>query len=74
MVTVYTLPNCSKCNLTKDLLDSEGIEYDVVDLSEDDLARNYVRDWLGYSQAPVVETADDTWSGFDKQKILDIER
>ena len=69
MVTVYTLPVCQKCDQTKTLMRREGIIFNEVDLSEDDEAREYVRDWLGFRQAPVVETHEDAWSGFQPDLI-----
>ena len=54
--TVYTKPSCVQCNATYRALDSKGIEYDIVDLSEDPAALETVKE-LGYLQAPVVVTA-----------------
>ena len=68
LVTVYTTPNCGGCGLTKMVLDKEGIDYEVVDLSEDEQALATVKD-LGYSQAPVVVAGEDHWSGFQPDLI-----
>ena len=67
-ITVYTKPNCVQCNATYRALDSKGIEYDVLDLSEDPAALAHVKS-LGYLQAPVVVTDEDHWSGFRPDKI-----
>jgi len=40
----------------------------VVDISQDDAARDYVMA-LGYLQAPVVVAGDDHWSGFRPGRI-----
>lgn len=66
--TVYTKPSCVQCTATYRALDSKGIEYDVVDLSEDPSALETVKE-LGYLQAPVVVTDDEHWSGFRPDKI-----
>ena len=66
--TVYTKPSCVQCNATYRALDSKGIEYDIVDLSEDPAALETVKE-LGYLQAPVVVTDDEHWSGFRPDKI-----
>ncbi len=50
-ITVYTKPACVQCNATYRALDKAGIEYAVVDISEDPEARDYVMA-LGYLQAP----------------------
>ncbi|GAB3064568.1 glutaredoxin-like protein NrdH [Sediminivirga luteola] len=68
MITVYTKPSCVQCNATFRLLDSKGLQYRKVDLSEDPNALDMVRA-MGYMQAPVVVTEDDHWSGFRPDKI-----
>lgn len=68
MVKVYTKPSCVQCNATYRALDSKGIEYEVIDLTNDDQALERVKA-LGYLQAPVVVTDSDHWSGFRPDKI-----
>jgi glutaredoxin-like protein NrdH len=67
-VTVYTKPSCVQCNATYRALDSKGIEYEILDLSQDETALAAVKE-LGYLQAPVVITDEDHWSGFRPDKI-----
>jgi len=68
-ITIYTKPNCVQCNATYRALDSAGLEYAVVDITEDPQARDYVMA-LGYLQAPVVVVDDaDHWSGFRPDRI-----
>lgn len=68
MVTVYTKPACVQCNATYKALDKQGLEYEIVDISVDDEAREYVMA-LGYLQAPVVVAGGDHWSGFRPDRI-----
>ena len=68
MVTVYTLPDCVQCNMTKKLMEREGIAYESVDLSQDEAAMEMVRG-LGYQAAPVVVAGDVHWSGFRAERI-----
>ncbi|GED98326.1 redoxin NrdH [Gordonia crocea] len=67
-ITVYTKPACVQCNATYKALDKAGVEYQVVDISEDSEARDYVMA-LGYLQAPVVVAGDEHWSGFRPDRI-----
>ncbi len=68
-LTVYTKPSCVQCNATYRALDAKGIEYDIVDLSENEAALEYVME-LGYAQAPVVVVDEhDHWSGFRPDEI-----
>ena len=64
MLTIYSKPACVQCNATYRALNDKGVEYDVVDMSEDAQALQKVKD-LGYLQAPVVITPEgEHWSGF----------
>ncbi|MBA4026469.1 MAG: NrdH-redoxin [Gordonia sp.] len=67
-VTVYTKPACVQCNATYKALEKNGIAYDVVDITEDAEARDYVMS-LGYLQAPVVVAGEEHWSGFRPDEI-----
>ncbi|WKD58782.1 glutaredoxin-like protein NrdH [Corynebacterium caspium] len=67
-ITVYTKPACVQCNATKKALDKAGLNYELVDISLDDEARDYVLA-LGYLQAPVVEFDGEHWSGFRPDRI-----
>ncbi|MFJ2619718.1 glutaredoxin-like protein NrdH [Glutamicibacter sp. NPDC087344] len=68
MVKVYTKPSCVQCNATYKALDKAGVEYEKVDISQDEEALEFVRG-LGYLQAPVVVTAEEHWGGFRPDKI-----
>ena len=67
-ITVYTKPACVQCNATYRALDKAGIDYEIVDISQDPEARDYVMA-LGYLQAPVVVADDSHWSGFRPDRI-----
>jgi glutaredoxin-like protein NrdH len=67
-ITVYTKPACVQCNMTYKALEKAGLDYEVVDISEDTEARDYVMA-LGYLQAPVVVVDGDHWSGFRPDRI-----
>lgn len=73
-VTVYsTGPSCIRCTLTLRLLKDKGVEAKVVNIRDDDAAREYVVEELGYAEAPVVVVEDGTgqdhWSGFRPDQI-----
>ncbi|MDO4241677.1 MAG: glutaredoxin-like protein NrdH [Microbacteriaceae bacterium] len=67
-ITVYTKPSCVQCTATYRALDNKGIEYNVLDLSQDEAALETVKE-LGYLQAPVVIADEDHWAGFRPDKI-----
>lgn len=70
-VTVYSKPNCRACKVTKASLTKWGIEYEEIDVSLDDAARQRLMD-QGFLALPVVETPIGTWSGLDEAKLVEL--
>lgn len=70
-VTVYGKPLCVQCDATKRSLNSQRIEFDYIDVSEDPDALAKIKA-MGYLQVPVVVAGEERWSGFrpDKLKAL----
>ncbi|MCJ1675688.1 glutaredoxin-like protein NrdH [Rathayibacter sp. VKM Ac-2929] len=65
VLVVYSKPSCVQCTRTYRVLEKEGIEYTVVDITTNPAALAYVTEELGYSAAPVVVASDqDHLSGF----------
>jgi glutaredoxin-like protein NrdH len=54
--------------MTKKMLDKIGVEYDVVDITQDADAFEKVLG-MGFKSAPVVITDTDSWAGFNPDKI-----
>lgn len=72
-ITVYTRPACGPCIATKVAMDKQGLDYDVIDISTNDEARDYVMA-LGHLSAPVVVAGDQHWSGFRPERIKAIKK
>ncbi len=70
-MVVYSKPSCVQCNATYRHLDDRGIDYKIVDITQDPEAYEHVKS-LGYLQAPVVQTDDDHWSGYRPDKIDEV--
>lgn len=68
MTTVYTKPACVQCDMTKRLLDKNGVEYTTIDITEDVEAYEMLIE-LGFKAAPVVFSGDEKWAGFQPEKI-----
>lgn len=68
MTTVYTKPACVQCEQTKKLLDRNGVEYNVVDITKDQEAFEKIVA-MGFQAAPVVISGNDSWAGFQPDKI-----
>lgn len=72
-ITVYSTPTCVQCTATYRSLDSKHLDYEVIDLTTNEAALAYVRDQLGYKQAPVVVAPDGThWNGFRPDRIAQL--
>lgn len=67
-ITVYSKPNCVQCTATYRALTKQGLDYEIVDLTQDAEAMESVKA-LGYQQAPVVFAGGDHWAGFRPDKI-----
>ncbi|MGO6697236.1 glutaredoxin-like protein NrdH [Rhizobium johnstonii] len=67
-ITVYSKPACVQCTATYRALDRLGVDYEIVDISEDAEALDRVRS-LGYMQAPVVIAGEQHWAGFRPDMI-----
>lgn len=51
------------------MFDRAGVEYESVDLNQDNDSLIYVKEVLGYSAAPVVVAGEKVWSGFRMSEI-----
>ncbi|MAM53968.1 glutaredoxin family protein [uncultured Microbacterium sp.] len=75
-VRVYsTGPDCVRCTLTCSCLRDAGVPFEVVDLTIHTAALTYVRDTLGYAEAPVVvveTTPARHWAGFRPDLIAQL--
>jgi glutaredoxin-like protein NrdH len=54
--------------MTKKMLDKIGVEYDTVDITQDEIALEKILE-MGFKSAPVVITDTDSWAGFNPDKI-----
>lgn len=71
MINVFTRQGCPQCERTKNLMKAKGIEFNVVDITDDEKMTEALKR-QGHRQLPVVATETDTWSGFNPQKIAEV--
>ena len=69
-ITVWELPNCSQCMMTKREFDKRGIIYTTRKLTPKAVDRFLA---LGFTSAPIIETDAKRWSGFRLEKIKSLE-
>jgi glutaredoxin 3 len=53
MIKVYSKPNCQFCDMAKQLLESKGVAYESVDITEDPDARQMLVD-AGFRSVPQI--------------------
>ena len=67
-ITVYTKPACIQCEMTKKSLVKLGLDFDLIDVTEDQAAFDKIIA-LGFMAAPVVIAGETSWAGFQPEKI-----
>lgn len=68
---LYTQPGCRPCDRIKSMLDDAGLDYELVDISKDAIAADYVKRVLRARSTPIIEM--DGWEpviGYDGAKEL----
>jgi len=67
-IVVYSKPSCVQCTATYRALDKLGLDYEVVDLAENQETLDRLLT-LGFQQAPVVWADGVYWTGFRPDRI-----
>lgn len=73
-VVIYTTPGCVQCNLTKKWLEKNQVQHQIVDVTEDSIGLQKIKQ-MGYQAAPVVivpfdwPIAGEHWYGFRPDKL-----
>lgn len=71
-VKVYTRTVCPACDMTKMVLDMEGVEYEAINIDENEDAYEYVKG-LGFQSTPVIEAEGvEAFSGFQPDKLKEL--
>jgi len=68
-IKIYTTPVCPYCYTLKEFLKEHNIQFEDVDVSQDEKAREEMIKKSGHLEAPVIEIDDEIIVGFDKEKI-----
>ena len=72
-ITVWTLPNCVQCEMTKKTMTKLGIPFEVQSLEDQPLVMEGFKQ-QGLLSAPIVTTDTKAWSGFRLDKIQSLDR
>jgi glutaredoxin-like protein NrdH len=72
-VTVYTKYGCPQCDMTKRVLTSEGIEFETINVEDNEQAFTYIKEELGLSSMPVVIVeGQEPFTGFRPDKLQEL--
>ena len=70
VVTVYTQPDCLPCKRVIAKLEAAGIPLEIVDLTRDMLAKDYVTRVLQATSVPIVEAYGfEVIAGYQPEKL-----
>lgn len=72
-VVVYTKPNCAQCDFTKKFLNNYEIDYETINVYDNEEALQLLKD-KGLSSMPVVSINDfeEHWTGFRPDELTKI--
>ena len=68
---LYTTPTCKYCDDAKELFEEMGVEYQVIDLTKNKEAIEYIKG-LNITQVPVIEIDDEIIVGFERERLLEL--
>lgn len=69
-VRIYTTPICPYCFTLKEFLKDHGIEFEDIDISQDEKARDEIMAKTGKTEAPIIDIDGEIIIGFDREKIV----
>ena len=68
-VTVYSTPTCPYCDMAKEFLKENNVEFEQIDVSENEEKAREMVQKSGQMGVPVIDIDGTVIIGFDKEKI-----
>ncbi|MDD2753836.1 MAG: glutaredoxin domain-containing protein [Candidatus Portnoybacteria bacterium] len=72
MVKVYSTPTCAYCVTLKKFLTEKGIQFEAVDVSQDEAALKEMVAKSGQMGVPVINIDGQIVVGFNRNKIVEL--
>jgi glutaredoxin-like YruB-family protein len=72
MIKVYSTPMCIYCVTLKEFLKEKGFEFEEIDVSQDEKAREEMIEKSDQMGVPVIEIDGQIVVGFDKEQISNL--
>lgn len=71
-VRIFSSPSCPYCFTLMEFLKEHNIEFEEIDVSKDEKARDEMIKKSGRLEAPIIEIDGQIVVGFDKEKICQL--
>lgn len=71
-VVIYSTPTCHYCNLTKEFLKENNVEYVDYNVAEDTAKRAEMIEKSGQMGVPVIMIKDEMMIGFNEDKLREL--
>lgn len=71
-VTVYSTSTCPYCTMAKDFLKENKVEFEEIDVSENEEKAKEMVQKSGQMGVPVLDIDGEIIIGFDKEKIKEL--
>ena len=71
-VKVYSTNTCPYCTRAKEFLEENRIEFENINVSDDEEAAQEMIEKSGQMGVPVIVIGDEVIVGFDKYKIMEV--
>lgn len=68
-IRIYSTPTCTYCIILKKYLSEKGIDYEDLDVSENEEAQKEMIEKTKQMGVPVLDIEGEIIIGFDKEKI-----
>jgi len=68
-VVVYTSPICTYCHIVKIFLKKNNVQFEEVDISENEAGKKELEEKTGLSTVPVTFVGKKFVAGFDREKL-----
>jgi len=69
MIKVYSTPTCPYCVTLKNFLKEHNIQFEDIDVSQNELAQKEMIEKSGQMGVPVVDIDGEIIIGFDQERI-----
>lgn len=71
-VTIYSTPSCHFCHMAKDFFKEKGVEFEDLNVAEDQEKRKEMITKSGQMGVPVIVIGNNIVVGFNKPKIIEL--